>query len=192
MTGSSAMTRRTSSRRTGWVSSKSAPARANVRVNRPVISAEMAAKKRGQPAPGAAEIGSGEDDAGADDADADLAGAGDCEHEGAAVRAAGRAKLVARDDRGRIAGQCRRIGREIVQKRRDESAAGAPQRQADQKRRRGPAESTRSAPRSPRRPRRCRSCGTTLAQRSAEMRLTDDRRRVPAQNALSSSSQNAT
>ena len=116
MTGSSAMTRRASSRRTGWVSSKSAPAIANVPVNRPEISDEMAAKKRSQPASGAAEIGSGEDDAGRNDADADFAGAGDCEHEGAALRPAGRAELVAGDYRDRIAGQCGRVGSKIFQK----------------------------------------------------------------------------
>ena len=44
MIGSSAMTRRASSRRTRWVSSKSASAITNVRVNRPEISDEMPEK----------------------------------------------------------------------------------------------------------------------------------------------------
>ena len=70
----------------------------------------------GQAAPRAAEIGSGENDAGADDADADLADAVDGEQEGLTVRAAGRTELVARDDRRRIAGERRRIGREVAQK----------------------------------------------------------------------------
>ena len=43
MTGSSAMTRCTSSRRTGCVSGSSGPARANIPVNRPVISTDRAA-----------------------------------------------------------------------------------------------------------------------------------------------------
>ena len=62
-----------------------------------------------------------------------LAGAVDCEQEDRVrVRAARRAKLVGCDDRGREAGESRRIGREIVQKRGDESACSAPQRQGDE------------------------------------------------------------
>ncbi len=92
----------------------------------------QAGEQRGQ-APGrAAAIGPGEDDAGARDADPDLADARDGQHEGLAVRAAGGAQLVAGDDRGGVARQRRRIGREVAQLRRDQGAAGAPQRQADQ------------------------------------------------------------
>ena len=89
----------------------------------------------GQPATGAAEIGSGENDAGTYDTNTDLARAGDREHEGLPIRPAGGTKLVARDDRGRVAGERGGIGGEVFEKRGDESAEGAPQREADEKRR---------------------------------------------------------
>lgn len=83
--------------------------------------------------PGAAEIGYQENDARADDADADLAGTVHGEGEGLPVEAADGAELVAGDNRGGVPGQCRGIGREVAQKRCDERACGAPQRQAHQK-----------------------------------------------------------
>jgi hypothetical protein len=92
-------------------------------------------EQRRQSPPRATKIGTGENDAGADDADADLAGAEDRKHEGFAVRAAGRAELVARDDRRRIAGQRRRVSREVAQHRTGESTCGTPHRQPDEKRR---------------------------------------------------------
>ena len=87
----------------------------------------------GKPAPRATEICRYEYDAGADDADADLAGAGDGEHENLSVRAAGRAELIARNDRSRKAGERRRVGREVAQQRGQEAARGAPERQAEEK-----------------------------------------------------------
>ena len=108
------------------------------------------------------------------------------------VRTAGRTELVARDNRGRVAGQCRGIGREVSQKRGDESASGPPQRQPDEKRRailrkaRGQHDDRDGADTVPimrYQPLRSEAprCGwQTIA---AE---------VPAQYALSSSSQNAT
>ena len=174
MTGSSAMTRRTSSRRTVWVSSKSGSGGGQCAGKPAADLGRNGGEQGGQPAPGAAQIGSGEHDAGADDADADLAGAGDGEHEGLTVQAPDGAELVARDDRRRVAGERRRIGGEVAQQRGDERARGAPQRQAHEERRRGPAGSTRSAPRSPRRRPRCRSCGTSPC--AARRRDAADRR----------------
>ncbi|MBV8422892.1 MAG: hypothetical protein JOZ26_23055, partial [Hyphomicrobiales bacterium] len=68
-----------------------------------------------QPASRTTQIGSSEDDAGADNADADLARTIDGEHEGLSVQPPGRAELVQRDDRGRIASQRRGVSREIAQ-----------------------------------------------------------------------------
>ncbi len=107
--------------------------------------------------------------------------------------AADGAELVARDDRGGIAGQRRRIGREIAQQSGDERACGAPQRQAHEKGARDPAESTRS----------CTTIATAPITvpiiRNQPLRSEAPRcgwqtiaAVVPAQNALSSSSQNAT
>jgi hypothetical protein len=87
----------------------------------------------GQPASGAAEIGSGKHDAGADDADADLAGAGHREQEGLPVQTPGRAELVARDDRSGVTGERCGICRVVAQERGDERARGAPQCQAHEK-----------------------------------------------------------
>ena len=147
---------------------------------------------RCQPALGAAEIGAGENDAGAHDADADLAGAGDRQHEDLRSRASGRAERVGGDDRGRIAGERRRVGREVAQHRGDESAGGAPQRQSPRK--------------------AIRSCGkhavsTTIMTAPTTVPIMRNQplrseapscgwhtiaAEVPAQNGLSSSSQNAT
>ena len=107
----------------------------------------------------------------------DLAGAGDAEHEGVAVRAAGRAELIAGDDRRRVAGQRRRIGREVAQQRGDEGAGGAPQRQADEK-----ADAVLREARGQHDDRDRAHHGAdhaepALAQRGAEVRLADDRRR---------------
>jgi hypothetical protein len=87
----------------------------------------------GQPKPRSAEVGSGKHDAGADDPDADLAGAGDREHERIPVQPARRAELIAGDDRRGVAGQRRRVGGEVAEQRRGESAPCAPQRQSQEK-----------------------------------------------------------
>jgi hypothetical protein len=146
----------------------------------------------GQPAPGTAEIGTSKHDAGADDADADLAGAGHREQEGLPVQTPGRTELVARDDRGGVAGERCGIGRVVAQERRNERARCAPQCQTDEK---GGAVLGKHA------------VSTTIAtapttvpiMRNQPLRNEAPRfgwqttaAEVPAQYALSSSSQNAT
>ena len=90
-------------------------------------------EQRGEPAPSAPYVGSGQDDSGRRDADADLCGAGDGEHEDVAVRpTAGGAQQIGRDDRGGVACERRRVGREVRDQGRDERARGAPQRERDE------------------------------------------------------------
>ena len=137
----------------------------------------QAREQRGQPALGAAEIGPGEDDAGAHDADADLARAGDRQHEDVRIWASGRAERVGGDDRRGVAGERRRIGGEVAQQGGEESADTAPQRQDAEK---GDAILRKA-------PGQHHDCHGAhhgadhaeppFAQRSAKMRLTDDRRR---------------
>jgi hypothetical protein len=81
-----------------------------------------------QPAGGAAEIRSGENDAGRNDADADFAGPVDRNQKGCiAIHATGGSEQVAGDDRYRIPGQRRRIGREVAQQRGRKGASRPPQ-----------------------------------------------------------------
>jgi hypothetical protein len=131
----------------------------------------------GEPLPGAAEIRAGQHDPGAYDADPDLAHAGDGEHEGVAVHAAGRAELIAGDDCGRVAGERCRVGGEVVQQRGGQRAGGAPQRETDEKR--GPllGEASREHDDCERAHDGADHAEPALAQRGAELRLAHDRGR---------------
>ena len=91
---------------------------------------QQISEQGGQPPRSGAKIGAREDNAGAHDADPDLADAGNGESEGFAIHAAGRAELIAGDDRGRLTGQRRRVGREIAQQRGDKCASCAPKRES--------------------------------------------------------------
>jgi hypothetical protein len=129
-----------------------------------------------QPATRATEIGSGEDDSGADDAEADFAGAEDGEHEHIATGTPDRTEVVAGDDRRRIAGQRRRVCREVAQQRRHERTGSAPQSEAHEVTKavlgkaRGQHHDHHSADHG------ADHAEPTLAQRRADARLTDDRR----------------
>ena len=133
MTGSSAMTRRTSSRRTVWVSSNPAPAVANVPVNRPLISAEMAANRvasrRWAPPK---SVAASTMPAQTMPMQISLARS-TASRKACPFETADGAELVARDNRGGVTGQCRGIGREVAQECGDECACGAPQRQGHEK-----------------------------------------------------------
>src|SRR5277367_2353493 len=84
-------------------------------------------------APRATEICRREHDASADDADADLAGAGYGQCENLSICSSGRTEFVARNDRSRIAGECRRVGREVAQQRGHKRTSGTPKCQTKQK-----------------------------------------------------------
>ena len=133
-------------------------------------------EQRREAARRAAEIGPGEDDPGAHDADADFARAVDRDQEDLPVGAAGRAERAGGDDRGRVAGERRRVGREVAQQRGDQAADGAPQGQTEEKRdallreARGQDDDRYGAHH------RADHAEPPLAQRSAEMRLTHQRR----------------
>ena len=179
MTGSSAMTRRTSSRRIVWVFLEFGSGGGQCAGEPAANLGRNGREQRGEPAPCPAQIRHGENDAGADDADADFAGTVDREHEGLPVETADGAELVARDDRGGVTGQCRGIGREVAQECGDECACGAPQRQGHEKggailRKAGGHHHDRHGA-----DHGADHAEPALAQRRAEMRLTDDRRGGP-------------
>ena len=177
MAGSSAITRRTSSRRTASISGLRGPVANNESANPRAISAEMAREFLSQPTPRAAQIGSDEHDAGGKDANADLAGADDREHECLAVRAPDGAEFVARDDRRGDPGERRGIGGEVSQQRGHKRARRAPESQTEEKthtllRKARGQRHDRHGP-----DHRADHAEPCLAQRSAEARQTDDGRR---------------
>ena len=109
------MTRRMKSRRIGCVSGSSGPAIASVRVTPVVIPAarsanNVASRRRAPPRSVPARTMPARDDA-----DGDLADAGHRQHEDVSVHATGGAELIAGDDRGGVAGQGRGIGGKVTQ-----------------------------------------------------------------------------
>jgi hypothetical protein len=84
-------------------------------------------------APRATEIRRRKNDARADDADANLGCAGHGQYENLSICSSGRTELIARNDRSRVAGECRRVGREVTQQCGHERASGTPKRQAKEK-----------------------------------------------------------
>jgi hypothetical protein len=135
-------------------------------------------EQRSQAPRGVAEIGGGKYHSGANDTDDDLAAPTDGKQEGGiCIDPAGGAEQVAGDDRCRVAGQCRRIGREVAQQRRGERAGTTPQRQSSEKQHAvlweagGQHHDRDSADDG------ADHAVPALAQRRAEMGLADDRRR---------------
>jgi hypothetical protein len=126
---------------------------------------------------GAAEIGAGEDDASTEDADRDLAGAGDREQEGLSAGAADQTQIVAGDDRRRVAGECRRVRREIAQHRHGDSAAGSPNGEAGEIADPALREDCSQDHRHNGADERTDQPVPALAQRGAELRLAEQRRR---------------
>ena len=124
----------------------------------------------------AAEIGAGEDDAGAHDPNADLTGTRDRKHEDVWTSPSGRAEVVGGDNRRGIAGERRRVGREVADCGGDESAETAPQGEEPEKgdpilgKARGQDHDHRGADHGADHPE------PALAQRSSELGLTDNRR----------------
>jgi hypothetical protein len=131
-----------------------------------------------EPVPRAAKIRSREDNSGTGDADADLACPGDRQQEGRIrVHPAGRAKQVTGDNRDRVAGEGGGVGREIAQQRGGKGAGRSPQGQAGQKQDAvlGKTGDEHHAHRGA--DERADHAEPALAQRGAELRLTDDCRR---------------
>ena len=135
-------------------------------------------EQRGQPPASAAKVGAGENDARGGDADANLAGSGHSQQKGVVgIHATDCAEQVAGDDRHRVAGQHRRIGREVAQQHRYERARRAPHCQRAQK---GNAVLRKAS--NQHHAHHCADEGAdhpepALAQRSAELRQADNRRR---------------
>ena len=160
ITGSSAMTRRTNSRRTGCVSENRRGAgqrdRGNERRCLSAKSANSVASRRGAAPKSVPASTMPAHTMPIQISLTRVIG----EHEDLAIRAAGRAELIAGDDRRGEARQRRRVGSEVAQQRGNQRAGRAPQRQTEEKTDAVLRERTQSARQSPPRPPPCRSCGT--------------------------------
>src|ERR1700690_3456750 len=126
--------------------------------------------------PRAAEISQSENNSSTDNPNADIARTVNGQHERLRVRATRRSKLVTRYDGGRVACERGRVGREITQQRRDQSAPGAPQRQGNEERSAALNEAGCQYHDNGRTHHRANHPEQSLAERCAQARLTDDPR----------------
>src|SRR6202789_4372188 len=129
--------------------------------------------------PRAAEVSQSENNSSTDNPNADIARTGNGQHERLRVRATRGSKLVTRYDGGCVARKGGRVGSEITQQRRDQSAPGAPQRQGNEERSTALNEAGCQYHDDGRTHHRANHPEPSLAERCAQTRLTDDPRGCP-------------
>src|SRR5580700_8503137 len=129
-----------------------------------------------QSTPRAAEISQSENNSSTDNPNADRARPVNGQHERLRVRATRGPKLVTRYDGGCVACERGRVGGEITQQRRDQSAPGAPQRQGNEERGAALDEAGSQYHDDGRTHHRANHPEPSLAQRCAQARLTDNPR----------------
>src|SRR5277367_307770 len=129
-----------------------------------------------QSTPRAAEISQSENNSSTDNPNTDIARTGNGQHKRLRVRATRGSKLVTRYDGGCVARERGRVGSEITQQRRDQSAPGAPQRQGNEERGAALNEAGCQYHDDGRTHHRANHPEPSLAKRCAQARLTDNPR----------------
>src|SRR5580692_8320937 len=132
-----------------------------------------------QSTPCAAEISQSENNSRTDNPNADIARTRNGQHERLRVRATRGSKLVTCDDGGCVACERGRVGSEITQQRRDQSAPSTPQRQGNEERSAVLNEAGCQYHDDGRTHHRANHPEPSLAERCAQARLTDNSRGCP-------------